>query len=347
MSRRRCVPFALVALSACQAPTAPPQDPVAGTLERLADQLVDLRTQSMQFEAVQAPSAAAAIDELNARVATLNARLEQLTRRLAVPAPDAADPSHAAADASHTTEDPSASELAAIAVLRHSLAVLEQQEKVCCENIANVNVPGYKKRAVATTNVRDEATGMLHPKALPVTSVFTVGALEITERSLDLAIDGDGFLSVLLHDGCVGYTRDGNLHVNADGQLVTGTGFVVTPEIHLPTDTLEISFDLHGRVSGRTAGSPDTSTQFGQLNLHRFMNPSALRPIGANVYRLTDESGQPITGTPSMQGLGCIKQGFVERSNVQLQQELINLQVIRRQHAAVRRSLGEYGVFVR
>ena len=148
------------------------------------------------------------------------------------------------------------------------------------------------------------------------TKVFTTGTLEITERSLDVAIDGQGFFSVILPDGATGYTRDGNFHLNADGKLVTGAGNVLTPEV---------SIDPEGRVSGRTAGSPDTSTQFGQLNIHRFVNPSGMLASGSNVMRPTEASGQPTTGAPGSNGLGLLKQGFIERSNVQIVNELVNL----------------------
>jgi hypothetical protein len=128
--------------------------------------------------------------------------------------------------------------------------------------------------------------------------VFTTGTLEITERDLDVAIDGEGFFAVTLPDGSTGYTRDGGFHLNADGKLVTGGGNVVLPEITVPSDTLEISIDPEGRVSGRTAGSPDTSTSFGQLTIHRFVNPSGMLAVGANVLRPTPASGAPITGHP-------------------------------------------------
>ena len=100
--------------------------------------------------------------------------------------------------------------------------------------------------------------------------MFSPGTLEITDRNLDLAIDGEGFFSVLLPDGSTGYTRDGGFQLNADGKMVNGSGHILLPEITLPSDLLEINIDTEGRVTGRTAGNADTSSQFGQLTIHRF-----------------------------------------------------------------------------
>ena len=225
-------------------------------------------------------------------------------------------------------------------------------------NIANVNTAGFKKSQASFEDlfyVTLQSPGLArgaNDAAVPIgtqigsgtrlngtTKVFTTGTLEITERSLDVAIDGDGFFSVILPDGSIGYTRDGNFHLNADGKLVTGTGNVLTPEITVPSDLLEISIDPEGRVSGRTAGSPDTSTQFGQLNIHRFINPSGMLAVGANVLRPTEASGQPTTSTPGNSGLGLLKQGFVERSNVQIVNELVNLIVAQRAYEVNSRAI--------
>ena len=225
-------------------------------------------------------------------------------------------------------------------------------------NIANVNTSGFKKSQASFEDlfyVTLQSPGLARGTggdAVPIgtqigsgtrlngtTKVFTTGTLEITERSLDVAIDGEGFFSVILPDGQIGYTRDGNFHLNADGKLVTGSGNVLTPEITVPSDTLEISIDPEGRVSGRTAGAPDTSTQFGQLNIHRFVNPSGMLAAGSNIMRTTEASGQPTTGIPGATGLGLLKQGFIERSNVQIVNELVNLIVAQRAYEVNSRAI--------
>ena len=225
-------------------------------------------------------------------------------------------------------------------------------------NIANVNTAGFKKSQASFEDlfyVTLQSPGLARgtgDSPAPIgtqigsgtrlngtTKVFTTGTLEITERNLDLAIDGEGFFSVILPDGSTAYTRDGGFHLNADGKLVTGSGNVVVPEITVPSDTLEISIDPTGLVSGRTAGSPDVATTFGQMVLHRFVNPSGMLAVGANVVRPTEASGAPISGQPGLTGLGGLKQGFVERSNVQIVNELVNLIVAQRAYEVNSRAI--------
>lgn len=225
-------------------------------------------------------------------------------------------------------------------------------------NIANVNTAGFKKSQASFEDlfyVTLQSPGLArgaNDAAVPIgvqlgsgtrlngtTKVFTTGTLEITERNLDVAIDGDGFFAVTLPDGTTGYTRDGSLHLNAEGRVVTGSGNVLLPEISVPNDALEIAIDPEGRVNVRTAGSPDTSTLLGQITLHRFINPSGMLAVGANVLRPSEASGQPITNTPGLQGLGLLKQGFVERSNVQIVNELVNLIVAQRAYEVNSRAI--------
>jgi flagellar basal-body rod protein FlgG len=225
-------------------------------------------------------------------------------------------------------------------------------------NIANVNTAGFKKSHASFEDlfyVTLQSPGLARGSGdavVPIgtqigsgtrlngtTKVFTTGTLEGTDRSLDVAIDGEGFFSVLLPDGSTGYTRDGGFHINALGKLVTGTGNILVPEITVPNDTLEISIDPEGRVSGRTAGSPDQATAFGQLTIHRFINPSGMLAVGANVLRPTEASGPPLSNNPGSTGLGTLKQGFVERSNVQIVNELVNLIVAQRAYEVNSRAI--------
>ena len=120
---------------------------------------------------------------------------------------------------------------------------------------------------------------------------------------------GTYLFTVTLPDGSTGYTRDGAFQVNADGKLVTGSGNVLVPEINLPNDMLEIAIDPEGRVNVRTASNPDTSTNVGQITLNRFVNPSGMLAVGANVLRPTEASGPAITNTPvnRISNIGRIK----------------------------------------
>ncbi len=232
-------------------------------------------------------------------------------------------------------------------LLRSAFATHAVQRRVALENLANVNTTAYKRRTVrlGTQLVQDHGgEPFAVPVVLGIEALFTSGVLEITERALDVAIDGEGFFAVLLADGTTGYTRDGGLCVDRDGKIVTVSGHVLLPQITIPSDTLEISIDPMGRFSGRTAGSPDTTTQFGEIALHRFMNPSGLRAIGANVLRSTDAAGAPVSGQPGTSGLGLLKQGFLERSNVQMADELVDLQVCERQHQSLTAVMRQFGM---
>jgi flagellar basal-body rod protein FlgG len=225
-------------------------------------------------------------------------------------------------------------------------------------NIANVNTAGFKKSQASfedllyVTLQSPGANGGGSASARPIgteigsgtrlsgtTKVHTAGTLEITDRALDIAIDGDGFFEVILPDGTSGYTRDGSFQVNADGKLVTSAGYVLTPEITVPQDVLEISIDPEGRVGGRTASTPDSQTIFGQMQISKFLNPSGMLSVGSNIAMKQDASGEPVVGPPGQNGLGLLKQGFIERSNVQIVNELVNLIVAQRAYEVNSRAI--------
>lgn len=333
----------LVLFAACQ--SAPIPEPAAAGNAELAQlqgevrMLASLCTSGYQSGAGVAVEAGDTIG-LEARLAALTERLDDLLLRMPAPAPTASP----VADASGrrgTTAD-----VVCIAAIRDAIAVVDRAQQVVIENIANVNTAGYKRRDLVTTAELDQRTGLVLPHAHGVRAVFTTGTLEITERSLDVAIDGEGFFAVVLPDGSNGYTRDGGFQIDADGMVVTSTGCRVLPVITVPSDTLELSLDPAGRVCCRTAGNPDTATMLGQLALTRFVNPAGLATERGSLLRVTEAAGVPQTGYPGTQGFGVLKQGFIERSNVQILNESVNLQVLRRQRSELRRALASFGVAV-
>ncbi len=231
-------------------------------------------------------------------------------------------------------------------LLRASFAAYDHQRRVLLENITNVNTTAYKRRFVQMTmQTITGSDGLAYqvPVVQDTTAIFTSGVLQITERNLDVAIDGDGFFAVILLDGSVGYTRNGALQINRDGKLTTSNGCVLLPEMTVPSDLLELSIAPDGRVSGRTAGSPDTSTSFGQWTVHRFVNSAGLR-LENGIYGASEASGSPMTGAPGTSGLGVLKQGFLEGSNVQLVKELVDLQILERQHDTLVRMMQQFGM---
>lgn len=224
-------------------------------------------------------------------------------------------------------------------------------------NIANVNTAGFKRSSVTfedllyvtlqSPGLAKDATGTASPIGLQVgsgsrasgtTRIYTPGVLEGTTRNLDIAIEGDGFFRVLLPDGSTGYTRDGQFHINADGRLVTAAGYVMQPEVSLPQDIEEVNVDSEGRVTIRTQGSSSVA-QIAQVQLAKFINPSGLISAGGNIVKETDASGTAINGTPGANGLGGLRQGFVERSNVEIVNELVNLIVAQRAYEVNSRAI--------
>ncbi|MCR9244350.1 MAG: flagellar hook-basal body complex protein [bacterium] len=225
----------------------------------------------------------------------------------------------------------------ALQLLGAALAAHATEQRVHSQNIANVNTPGYKRRLVlsnaATITVASGETFAM-PEIVAIEPVFTPGVLERTERCLDVAIDGDGFFAVHRLDGSNGYCRDGRLRLNAEGLLCTSRDMIVVPNIRFPDDVLEITIAPDGLVTGRTAGSPSTNTSFGLLTLVRFINPAGLRDV-SGLWCETPESGRPIRGQPGLHGLGILRQGFCERSNVELRAETEALQALTRRRAVL------------
>jgi flagellar basal-body rod protein FlgG len=215
---------------------------------------------------------------------------------------------------------------------------------VIANNVANVNTTGYKKSRAEFQDLLSQtysapgsqgAQGTIDPVGVQVglgvqvsatQRVFLPGSIVQTGNPLDLAIQGDGFLQVQLDNGEIGYTRDGTLKRDANGQVVTSDGYPIQPNITIPADTSEIVIGLNGIISVRQAGAP-TLTQVGQLQLAKFANPAGLESSGRNIFLQTPASGDPVLGTPGQGELGrtTVNQGFLENSNVQIVEELINL----------------------
>ncbi len=343
----------LVVFGACQS-APPPVDPLGDGAwrERVDQQLLALsatfavgaRDALFTRQALLPAPESAAASELAARLATLTRRLDDVIARLPVAAE--AGPAEASATAAGPAKDAVAGE-ANIRALQAALTVLDQQRMLLVDNIANVQTPGYRRCALVTTTEVLPGTDLQLPKALRVERTMTPGVLEITQRNLDVAIDGDGFFAMARPDGSTAYTRDGNLQVSADGRLVFGSGCALLPTIVVPNDTLEISIDPEGRVNVRTASRFDTLTALGQIQLHRFRDASSLAAVDGNALQPSATSGAPTAGAPGTAGFGLLKQGFLERSNVQMVHELVNLQLVERHRAALVRCLADQGVYVR
>lgn len=153
-------------------------------------------------------------------------------------------------------------------------------------------------------------------------------SMRISARK-DVAIKGQGFFQVQLPDGTSAYTRDGSFQVDQNGQLVTAGGFQVQPAITIPANALSITIGRDGVVSVTQQGQA-APVQVGQLNLTTFMNDTGLESIGENLYTETQSSGTPNESTPGLNGAGLLYQGYVETSNVNVAEELVNMIQVQR-----------------
>jgi flagellar basal-body rod protein FlgG len=153
---------------------------------------------------------------------------------------------------------------------------------------------------------------------------FSQGSLQQTGNNLDLAIKGQGFFQVQMPDGTTTYTRDGAFQLDANGQIVTSSGYTVQPGITVPATATSVTVGGDGVVSVQLPGQA-APQRVGQLQLAQFVNPAGLEPRGQNLFAETASSGTPTAGNPEANGLGALSQGFVETSNVSVVEELVSM----------------------
>jgi flagellar basal-body rod protein FlgG len=219
-----------------------------------------------------------------------------------------------------------------------------QQTKmtVVSNNLANVGTSGFKKsRAVFEDllyqNVRQVGASTSQDTQAPsgvalgtgarvvaTERLHTQGGLNSTGNSLDLAIQGRGFFQVLLPDGTLAYTRDGSFQMNAQGELVTSSGYKVQPGITIPDGAQAITIGTDGVVTVNVAGQ-SAPVQVGTMQLTDFVNPTGLMARGENLLVESAASGAAQTGNPGLSGLGTLQQGYVEGSNVNVVEEMVNM----------------------
>ena len=187
----------------------------------------------------------------------------------------------------------------------------------------NINQPGGKSTQDTTS-----PSGLMlgaGAKVVATQKVFTQGNTQTTNNAMDMMIEGDGFFQVLLPDGNIGYTRNGQFTINDQGILVTsGSGYPVQPEIVVPDNAVGITVGTDGEVSARIRDQQENEV-LGQLTTTDFINPAGLEPIGQNLFLPTGASGDPQEGTPGLEGFGSIRQSMLETSNVNVTEELVNM----------------------
>jgi flagellar basal-body rod protein FlgG len=232
---------------------------------------------------------------------------------------------------------------AALYVSKTGLAAQDKQLTTISNNLANVGTVGFKRdRAIfedllyqvqrqpgaQTTQDTQLPSGLQLGAGVRVVATqkqFTEGNLQITEQSLDMAIDGRGFFQILQPDGSVAYTRNGQFQRNSEGQLVNNEGLLVEPAINIPEGTVRVTVSTDGVVNAFFKGEEAEPQQLGDLTLVDFINPAGLQAVGGNLFLETVASGNPIQGAPNENGMGKLVQGALEGSNVDIVEEMVNM----------------------
>jgi flagellar basal-body rod protein FlgG len=227
-------------------------------------------------------------------------------------------------------------------IAKTGLDAQQTQMDVISNNLANASTTGFKASRASfqdlmyqnegqpgsqTTEQTQSPSGLLLGTGVKVVGsekLFTQGAVTQTGNSLDLAVNGNGFLQVSLPDGTVAYTRDGSLHEDSTGQLVTADGYPLVPSITLPANVNNVTIGTDGTVSVTSNGST-TPTTVGTMQLANFINPAGMQAMGQNLYLETESSGAAQTGQPGINGMGTIAQGSLESSNTNTVEEMVNM----------------------
>lgn len=227
-------------------------------------------------------------------------------------------------------------------IAKTGLDAQQTQLDVISHNLANVSTNGYKRqRAVFEDllyqNLRQPGAQSTQQTQIPsgltlgvgvrtvsTEHIHTQGTLQRTENPLDIAINGQGFFQIQMPDGTLAYTRDGAFQRDSTGQMVTSSGYPVSPAITIPTDAISITISRDGIVSVTQAGQA-SPTQVGNLQLATFINNGGLQSVGENLYVETASSGTPTPNTPGSNGAGLLNQGMVETANVNVAEELVSM----------------------
>jgi flagellar basal-body rod protein FlgG len=230
----------------------------------------------------------------------------------------------------------------ALWVAKTGLDAQQTRLSVISNNLANVSTTGYKQsRAVFEDllyqNIRQVGgqtsqetrlpTGLMlgsGTRVVATEKIHTQGGIETTDNALDVAIDGKGFFPILLPDGTEAYSRDGSFKISDQGQLVTASGYTLQPGINIPQDVQSITIGTDGIVTV-TLPNQATPSTVGNLQITGFINPTGLQPIGENLFVESAASGAPQAGTPGLTGLGNLRQGSLEGSNVNIVEEMVGM----------------------
>lgn len=231
---------------------------------------------------------------------------------------------------------------AALYVSKTGLSAQDRQLTTISNNLANVATVGYKRDRAAfedllyqiqrqpggqTSDNSQLPSGLQLGTGVRVVATqkeFTQGNLQVTEQPLDVAINNRGFFQIEMPSGETAYTRNGQFHLNQEGVIVNSNGLPLQPQITIPSGSDRLTISDDGEVSAFVPGNP-APQQLGNIELADFINPAGLEAIGGNLFMQSASSGDPVTGTPGLDGLGAIKQGMLEGANVEIVEEMVNM----------------------
>lgn len=232
-------------------------------------------------------------------------------------------------------------------IAKTGLTAQQMNMDIISNNLANVSTGGFKRQRAVFEDllyqtIRQPGAQSSEQTTLPsglqigtgvrpvaTERIHSQGNLELTDNSNDIAINGQGFFQVLMPDGTLAYTRSGAFQVNQNGQLVTAAGYEIQPTINIPSNAIKMTVARDGIVSV-TLANQSTQVQVGQLTLHTFINDTGLESVGENLYLETESSGAPTENTPGLNGAGLLYQGYIETSNVNVAEELVNMIQVQR-----------------
>ncbi len=236
------------------------------------------------------------------------------------------------------------------------MSAQQSQIDTISNNLSNVNTNGFKKTrnnfqdllysneivpGSATSSNTISPTG-LHKghgvKLIGTQKVYTQGNLTHTGNDLDLSIDGDGFFQVLRPNGSIAYSRDGAWQRDNNGRVVNSDGYPIEPELVIPPEATKLIVSQDGVVQILVGDDP-TPTRVGNIQLSKFVNSAGLNPIGKNLLMATQASGAPIASDPGTEGIGMLSQGFLEKSNVSVVDEMVNMIVAQRAYEVNSKSI--------
>ncbi|MBI5626178.1 MAG: flagellar basal-body rod protein FlgG [Nitrosomonadales bacterium] len=227
-------------------------------------------------------------------------------------------------------------------IAKTGLDAQQTQMDVIANNLANVSTNGFKRsRAVFEDllyqTIRQPGAQSSQQTQLPsglqigtgvrpvaAERIHTQGNLQQTGNQLDVAIQGAGFFQILMPDGTTAYTRDGSFQSDSQGQLVTSNGFAIQPALTIPANATSVTIGRDGVVSVTQPGVA-APVQVGSLQVATFINPAGLQSTGGNLYQETASSGTPSTNVPGTNGSGMLNQGYLETSNVNVVEEMVNM----------------------